>query len=528
MLKTQVAIGYLVALAISVAGAMFSYWVAHSAKVQVERAEAADTVLQGFVELSALAEQILRRIGAVAITTEVDVSGGESLRAQIGQTIAGLRQNVTREIAMVPPEERADEANELAELVHLELGLNQALALLDAVNERALEPRAAWQRATELLADHGKGSFRLVLDEAIVDERSQTSEADARTEALMKTLHRAAQLYGLLALVALLAMAFYFARRLRTPFEELMAATRAMREGDMARRVQLHSRDEFGLIAASLNAIADDRELKRQALLQAQERLERTVALRTEELRVANEQLMNVDASRRRLFADISHELRTPITAVRGEAEIALRGADKPVEHYREALGRITQTCLQLGRLVEDLLFIARSDAGALRMNMAAVSLRNLLAEVCRQAGVLAYDRGIEIINRSLAEDVIVLGDQDRLHQLFMILLDNSIRYSGSSAPVEVWANVQGGHVTVKVIDRGVGIAEHERVEVFRRFYRGNRANQPAGDGAGLGLPIAKAIVDAHGGTIEVESTLHAGVTVGVTLPISAHLRAVA
>lgn len=528
MLKTQVAIGYLVALAISVGGALFAYWVAHSARIQVERAEAAEAVLQGFVELEAHAEQILRRIGAVAITSEIDESGGKSLRAKIGRTVSELRQGVLREIGVVSPEQRAGEAEELAELVGLEASLNQALALLDAVNGKALEPRAAWQRANELLADDKAGGFRALLSGMIVHERSEVSEADARTDALMQTLHRSAVLFGVSAVVVLLGMAFYFARRLRKPLEELMAATRAMREGDLTRRVRLDSRDEFGLIGTSLNTMAEDRAQQRQALLHAQDRLERTVVQRTEELRVANEQLTRVDATRRQLFADISHELRTPITAIRGEAEIALRGADKPIEHYREVLERITQTCLQLGRLVEDLLFIARSDAGVHRMNMGAVSLRALLAGVCNQAVALARDWGIEIINRPLAEDVIVLGDQNRLHQLFMILLDNSVQHSGSNSPVVVRADVQGDLVTVTVTDRGVGIGEHERTEVFRRFYRGDRANEHDGDGTGLGLPIAKAIVDAHGGTIELQSAPNAGVSVRVTLPISGHLRAVA
>ncbi len=121
-----------------------------------------------------------------------------------------------------------------------------------------------------------------------------------------------------------------------------------------------------------------------------------------------------------------------------------------------------------------------------------------------------------------------VLGDRDRLHQLFMILLDNAVCHSETKAPVVLLSSVQGDRVKVTVADRGVGMGDNDLANVFRRFYRGDRTNEHGPDGAGLGLPIAKAIVDAHGGAIEMESTRGSGTTVHVLLEMFRYQRALA
>jgi signal transduction histidine kinase len=358
--------------------------------------------------------------------------------------------------------------------------------------------------------------FRQRLEAAIAEERRESVAADASAERAMGTIRAAAQVYAIGSIALLLSLVWFFVRRIREPFEELMAGTEAMRAGDRTRRIRVRSSDEFGLIGTSVNAMSDEVDRHRRELEAAHGRLEATVAQRTEQLRVANDGLLKADARRRQLFADISHELRTPLTAIRGEAEIALRGGPKPADDYRVALQQITDVSGQLGRLVDDLLFISRNDAGVHALRMEPVPMGALLQSVCQQGRAIGHARSIDVVHEPLREDAIVLGDRDRLRQLFMILIDNAIRYTPGTTPVVVSAAQDAGRLVVRVADQGVGIPEDALSEVFRRFYRGDRSATQGG--TGLGLPIAKAIAESHGGTIEIRSTPNVGTTVVVSL----------
>lgn len=525
MLRLRIAIGFVAAALIALAGAAVAHWTAHQAHQQLVRGQAGDAVLDGLLEVSMLREQILR-----AIERPEQAGWGSSLEfsGRIDRVLSGLKQSILQEIAIVDDRERATEVDELGVVLAAEDALRQALRLLDASIGKSLDPQAALARARELLDGEQAGGLKARLDVAVAEERAEIAEANRDADGLLARLRFTTWLYAVIAASVILGVMFDARRRLRRPFQEVVDVMQAVKDGDLSRRMRIDSRDEFGLIAASFNAMADDRETKRDALLEAQASLERTVVERTEELRAANDALTAADASRRQLFADISHELRTPITAIRGEAEVALRGGTKPVEEYKAALNRVATTCIQLGRLVEDLLFIARADAGAHRMKFSAVSLSGLLESVCHQGRALASGSGISVELQRISEDVSVLGDPDRLSQLFLILLDNAIRYSDPNATVRILSLNTEANATVKIIDEGIGIPASQLGDIFRRFQRGENAMARSAQGLGLGLPIAKAIVEGHGGSIDVTSNLRSGTTVTVSLPVTGRLRAVA
>jgi signal transduction histidine kinase len=229
--------------------------------------------------------------------------------------------------------------------------------------------------------------------------------------------------------------------------------------------------------------------------------------------------LRKIDETRRGFFADISHELRTPLTVIRGEGEISLRGRNKPVPEYKRSIERIVEQAKHLSVLVNDLLFIARQGAGAARLKLHTLDLGDLLAKVCGDAKVIAHGKAVDIaLANGTAHDV-VRGDPARLRQLFLVLLDNAVRYSKSRGAVKVEIGSANGEVTVRVTDRGIGIPPEELEGIFERFRRGGNAASMNEEGLGLGLPVAKAIVEAHRGRIEMTSRLGEGTTVTVALP---------
>jgi signal transduction histidine kinase len=212
----------------------------------------------------------------------------------------------------------------------------------------------------------------------------------------------------------------------------------------------------------------------------------------------------------RNFVADVSHELRTPLTTVRGNLELLNRDSPLPAEEQADILTDLVEESDRLIRLVNDLLVLARADAGQ-GLRQEAVPLRSVVEEACRQSRRLEGQR--EILEA--VEDVTVLGDRDALKQVLMILLDNALKHS--QGMIRVTAGAAGKQVAICVSDSGPGMAPATLRHVFDRFYRGEA--DPAMPGFGLGLPIAKALVEGQGGTIAIESQPGSGSVVRVSLP---------
>jgi two-component system heavy metal sensor histidine kinase CusS len=209
--------------------------------------------------------------------------------------------------------------------------------------------------------------------------------------------------------------------------------------------------------------------------------------------------------------ADASHELRTPLAVIRTSAELALRRARSP-ESYRNSIAEISEEAERMTQLVEDLLFLARHDARATEMPLSPLDINVLLREISTELLDLAAARGVAIHNRSSQEaNALVSGNRAALRRLFLVLLDNAIKYSqaGSEVIVKVAANT--GEVSVTVEDFGAGISAADRPHIFKRFYQADKAR--ADGGFGLGLSLAESIARAHGASIEVKSEEGAGST---------------
>jgi heavy metal sensor kinase len=227
---------------------------------------------------------------------------------------------------------------------------------------------------------------------------------------------------------------------------------------------------------------------------------------------VLNTMLARLEAAVKTLsqfVADASHEFRTPLAVIRTTAELALRRARDP-EEYRESFHEIAAEAERMTRLVEDLLVLARSDTGAADMPLAPLELREVLQGVIIEMKGLAEERGI-LLQANLEESV-VSGNRPALHRLFLVLLDNAVKYSGDGGQVTV--NQTDNCIEIK--DFGAGIAESDLPHIFKRFYQADPAR--AQGGYGLGLSLADSIVKAHGGSIEVSSIPGAETVFKVTL----------
>lgn len=217
-------------------------------------------------------------------------------------------------------------------------------------------------------------------------------------------------------------------------------------------------------------------------------------------------------------FEEACHEMRTPLTIIRGEAEVALRGEGKTGEQYRGALKCIATVSDQMGQFFDGFMFLKRSEVGQVRYEMSTVAVNSLLEEVAAQCRGLAILKQINLklnLNNSLS----IVGDVQRLRQLFIILIDNAIKYTNLNGEISIGLSEEANRVKVEVSDSGVGIPEDELPHIFKRFYRAATGKSQTRDGNGLGLCIAKSIIQIHQGEINIESWPGLGTIVTVFIP---------
>jgi signal transduction histidine kinase len=215
---------------------------------------------------------------------------------------------------------------------------------------------------------------------------------------------------------------------------------------------------------------------------------------------------------------DASHELRTPLTIMRGEVELSLRSTKDP-EEYRRVLVSNLEELLRLSSIVDGLLTMSKADFNQQDIQFGEVHLKDLLAELYEDGKIIAMKKNVGVELRK-NEDVVIMGDRLRLHQLLLNLLDNAIKYTPENGHVSMASERQNGFIKVRVADSGVGIPRDQLQKIFDRFYRVDRARSREMGGSGLGLAIAKWIAELHRGHIDVESEVGKGSTFTVFLPL--------
>ncbi len=218
-----------------------------------------------------------------------------------------------------------------------------------------------------------------------------------------------------------------------------------------------------------------------------------------------------------RFIASASHELRAPLTLIRASAEVALRDTPPDATDQRELLSDILTESDQMRRLVDDLLTLTRLDSGQLTMTTTAVDLGDLLHTVQRQTARLGEQRGITVELETA--NGIVQADAERLQQIVLIILDNALRYTPAGGRITISTAPIGRMIQITITDTGIGIAPEHLPHIFERFYRADPARERQNGNVGLGLSIAKGLVEAMNGRITVESTVGVGTTVSVALP---------
>lgn len=230
--------------------------------------------------------------------------------------------------------------------------------------------------------------------------------------------------------------------------------------------------------------------------------------------------LRQMEHYRREYLGDVSHELKTPIFAIKGFAETLLQSALDDEEVRRSFVEKILSNADRLNHLAQDLSEIARIETGELKMTMAPFDLRQLVLEVTETLEHAARAKDVHLRHRIPAGLPPVAGDRERIRQVLVNLVDNAIKYNNAGGFVEVTARLSDGEMTIAVVDDGIGLAPQDIPRVTERFYRVDKSRSRSQGGTGLGLAIVKHILAAHDRKLHIESTLGKGATFSFTLPV--------
>jgi signal transduction histidine kinase len=493
----------------------------------VERIALANMVLQGYQEVSILAFQELNALGESVERGEASgltdrETGAASLRGAVSQ----VRQAIAAEVAF---NQDASKGEDLESLVEIERVVEEIIRSSTSIHQALADGRKgdANDELNRLRSTGVADYFSTLVIAAIDDQKHQVRNADRDAIALARYITDLLPIFVTVLAAITLLVTFLFSRSLTRSVKALHDGARAFTDGNLEHQIPELREKEFSRLGEAFNDMAHELFDNRTRLHDTNVSLEATIEERTRALKDSNRKLADVDVNRRKLLADISHEFRTPLTVIRGESEIALRGTSKTKADYRESFQRIVDQADHTTRLVDDLLFIARADAGEPRLKLSSVAIASMVDFVCKEFEAKAEQGSVSLEQSREGPKAVVHGDAGRLRQVIAILIDNALRYSNPGGSVEVHVSAENSEVRISVRDHGIGLTEEEAEQAFERFYRGHKAEEHA-RGTGLGLPVAKAIVAAHKGSISLQGKPGDGATAIVTLPSESRLKVVA
>lgn len=310
-------------------------------------------------------------------------------------------------------------------------------------------------------------------------------------ESIEETLHRFLILLIVampIALAVSLAAGWFLAGRALRPVDAITLAAQRIAAGDLSQRLTMPTAaDEIGRLASTFNDMIGRLDASFQQI--------------------------------RRFTSDASHELRTPLTVMKGETELVLR-RPRLLEDYHSVLESNLEEIDRMTHIVDELLFLSRADMGEVKTESLPVVLQSLVEDIHKQATLLGQDRNIEVVLGTVMP-AMVLGDELRLRELLLNLVENAVKYSHPGGKVEIALVTDSQQARLLVTDQGIGIAPEDQTRIFNRFFRTDDARAHTKKGTGLGLAICSWIVEFHRGRIDVKSDLGQGSTFTVTLPLA-------
>jgi signal transduction histidine kinase len=488
---------------------------AHLTRKNLAQSQLAQTLLYEHQQLSSISYRLFKQLTDELIfgksANQAGVRNKQQLIDQLMTRITQLELEQRDALGEEITQGSVEDTQELELLIQAIVDEFRAIALSN--DRKPLDQQQRLQQLLEMTIDN---QFRESINSAVVRQTRVVYDINARIETLNSSVVWFTISLGLIACPFVVLGCYWLFNALYQPLTVIKTGTDAIASGNYEYRLPETLDDEFTDLVKALNSMIGslaEHEAKESAY---RKQLEFEVETRTRALKEANNKLTQIDAKRRQFLADVSHELRTPLTIIRGEAQVTLRQRSATNDIYKETLQTILEQSVNLSKLVDDLLLLARAEMHEFSLDAGKCDLQSLLNQKLSMWQKVIKPRDF-IFEWTANEPIEIFVDESRIVQALTILIENAHKYSTPGEPITLTVTSDANAVQMNVIDRGDGISLSDLSHIFERFVRLKRS----GDGMGLGLSIAKAIAQAHSGHLHASSTKGKGSTFTLSLPVT-------
>jgi len=487
---------------------------AHLTRENLKQSTIAQTLLIEHQQLSSISYRLFKQLTDEVIfgqnANQANVRKKQTLIEQSLTNIRRLELEQREALGLDFTQGSVEDTDELEQL--LNKIIEEFKQVVVSVSNVPLNQQERLRSLLEVTIDN---QFREAINSAVSRQSRVVAAINAKIDTLNTAIVWFTMGLGALSLPLIVYGCYWLFNQLYQPLILIRNATNTIASGQYQQPISEKLDDEFQELVVSINQLAAQLLEHKSNETKSRKHLEFTVEQRTSELTNANLKLTKIDSRRRQFIADVSHELRTPLTIIRGEAQVTLRLKSACEEDYQATLTAILEQSVNLSRLVDDLLLLTRAEMNQLNLEVSTTDINPLLNTEVLKWQKHHQKRHISLVTDLVSDEIAVIIDTPRIQQVLSILMDNAIKYSPSGLPIEISVKQNNTFIVVSVKDSGKGISATEIENIFERFVRFSKHNE----GLGLGLPIAKAIIEAHGGQITVESVQGEGSLFSITLP---------
>lgn len=519
--KLIVSLCILVSIILLLSG--IGFWAHQNSEFHTQRNRIANQMLSEFISLRADKQRLKVWLAEYLLTEDSNTGFRDTLFTRMRQQLQTLEQLAIRDQFYSTNEQDLqgimDQVKVISLLQSNLITLEQALKTREITANQ--DDSELWQRLISLFDKFQDTDLSQLLQNAIAEQKQRVKSTEDDALNAVQRIQKTMLLISLGGLFFAIFIGWHLSRALSRPLQRLLDGTTQLQQGNFAHRIDEHGPDEFAELARQFNLMSGYiADFAAQEKL-SQQATEQRVQARTAELQNALAQLHQSEHRHKQLLTDISHELRTPATSIQGEAEISLRGKDKDNTEYKEAFRRILAAGQQLTRRIDDLLMLARGEERLLQMALKRIGLRAFIEQVSATIEQQLSSE-YQLTRAALPElpaDQWLLVDMDKFASVLRIITDNAQQYSPAGKRLALSARLTENELYLELSDQGIGLEPEDHAQLFQRHFRGLGARKARPDGLGIGLCIAKAIMEAHDGTISLLPNQPTGTTVRLSLP---------
>ncbi|GAB2918802.1 sensor histidine kinase [Rheinheimera gaetbuli] len=523
MYQRKLVVSLCILLAVVLLQSGISFWAHQNSEFHTERNRIANQMLAEFFALRADKQRLKVWLAEYLLTENANTDFRDTLSSRMQQQLKSLDQLAIRDQLFSTSE--ADLQHTMAQVKVISLLQSNLQTLERALKTQEIalyrDDAERWRILIALFDTFQDTDLAELLQQAIMQQkqRAKLTEQDALNALLL--VKWAIVLISIVAVILTLWLAIYLSRALSGPLQHLLSGTKQLQQGNFAHRIAEQGSAEFAELARQFNLMSGYIFAYAEQEKKNQQAIEQRVQARTSELQNALTQLHQAEQRQKQLLTDISHELRTPATSIQGEAEISLRGKDKDITEYKDAFMRILAASNQLNRRIDDLLFLARGEDRLLQISLKPIALTDfsqVAIDTIQHCLVKDFTLQISPVAAFPSEHWLLI-DQDKFAVVLRIITDNAQHYSRQQKCLKLTITADQNELQLHLTDQGIGLQPEDIPQLFQRHYRGTAARLARPDGLGVGLCIARAIVEAHDGTICLTANGSAGCTVTICLP---------